>query len=410
MHFWIVTNARARRNGRLAASTLQNLQTGHALARQGHAVLLWVAELEGTLEAILRERLGLEPAAGLQALRFHPRGPQDEKKTPFGSWSARAVNGVRARRALGDWPEAIVTRSPRVLSQLRRWSGLPGTCRLVLEYQYPEFALLWRGWRRRNPDATPTACKERLRYWAAREREGVRLADGVLHASQDHRRLLRRFGYSGPTQWLPSGCQPPDAERKTPAEPVFDFGYLGSISPENGLETLIEAVGRLGRGRLLIQGGGEAAMFETLRLKAEKRNVDLTLAPAVDYRRVRGAMRLCAVGIAPISRRFGCEKRQYASPLKLIEWMAAGVPVVTTDVPSVRQLVENGKQALVVAPDEAEALSAAMGRLLDDTALRKRLVEAGVDLANRFTQDERARTIARFCETLATPDREAAIR
>jgi glycosyltransferase involved in cell wall biosynthesis len=418
MRLWIVTNARLHRDGRLAASALQNLQTAHALAALGHEVLLWVAELDGALDALLRDRLGLEPSSGLQALVFRPRGPRGEKKTPFASWAARAWNLTRARRAMGDWPDAIVTRSPRVLLDLAGRGGefsgrggLPAACRLVLEFQYPEWALLWRGWRHRRPEASFAECRRRLGELDAIEALGARTAHGVLYAAQSHPHLLRRYDCAGkPAQWLPSGCQPPDTADASTGEPVYDFGYLGSIAPENGLETLIDAMARLGRGRLLIQGGGDAGVVEALRRKAESLKVDATFAPAVDYREVRRAMRQCAAGIVPLSRRFGCEKRQYASPLKLIEWMAAGVPVVASDVPSVGQSVANEREALLVAPDDPDALAAALGRLYDDATLRRDLSAAALELAKRTTQDDRAKTIARFCERLQATGREAARR
>ena len=57
------------------------------------------------------------------------------------------------------------------------------------------------------------------------------------------------------------------------------------------------------------------------------------------------------------------------TPVSVIEAMALGLPVVTTDVGGIRYLVENGVDALTVSADDSEAMSAAVKALLDDQAL-----------------------------------------
>jgi len=63
--------------------------------------------------------------------------------------------------------------------------------------------------------------------------------------------------------------------------------------------------------------------------------------------------------------------------IALLEAMAAGLPVVVTDVEGVREVVTDGETGLVVPPADAGALSSALGRLLSDPGLRKRLARAG---------------------------------
>ena len=111
-------------------------------------------------------------------------------------------------------------------------------------------------------------------------------------------------------------------------------------------------------------------------------------------------MRRCRIGIVPISRRCGPEKRQFASPLKLIEWMAAGVPVIASDVPSVAARVAHEGQALLASADDPSALAAAMRRLTADEPLRRRLRDAGLPLAVESTFERRAQRIVAFVERL----------
>ncbi len=64
-------------------------------------------------------------------------------------------------------------------------------------------------------------------------------------------------------------------------------------------------------------------------------------------------------------------------PTVLLEAMAAGRPVVTTDVPGCRDLVEHEVNGLIVPPNDAPALAAALARLAGDAALRHRLAAVG---------------------------------
>jgi glycosyltransferase involved in cell wall biosynthesis len=64
-------------------------------------------------------------------------------------------------------------------------------------------------------------------------------------------------------------------------------------------------------------------------------------------------------------------------PRSLLEAMAAGLPIVTTDVPGCREAVANGINGLVVPARDSTALAAALRTLIDDPALRRRHGAAG---------------------------------
>ena len=70
-------------------------------------------------------------------------------------------------------------------------------------------------------------------------------------------------------------------------------------------------------------------------------------------------------------------------PLALLEAMAAGLPIVATDVPEHRHLAADSQEALLVPPADAVALAAAVGRILADPALAARLARAAQARATR---------------------------
>jgi glycosyltransferase involved in cell wall biosynthesis len=67
-------------------------------------------------------------------------------------------------------------------------------------------------------------------------------------------------------------------------------------------------------------------------------------------------------------------------PLVGLEALAAGTPFVAAAVRGVRELLTDGENALLVAPDDPKALAAAIGRVLDDDDLRQRLRAGGLRL------------------------------
>ncbi len=71
-------------------------------------------------------------------------------------------------------------------------------------------------------------------------------------------------------------------------------------------------------------------------------------------------------------------------PISILEALASGVPVVSTDVGGIPFLVEDGKTALLVPPRDPERMAEAMLHVLSDESLRERMVKTGLDHARRF--------------------------
>jgi glycosyltransferase involved in cell wall biosynthesis len=97
--------------------------------------------------------------------------------------------------------------------------------------------------------------------------------------------------------------------------------------------------------------------------------------------------------------------------LPLLEAMAAGTPVVSTDAHGNRDFCRHEENCLIADPDP-ESVSAALARVLGDAGLRARLVEAGLETAADYAWERRIDRLERFfLERAATaPQRSAAPR
>jgi glycosyltransferase involved in cell wall biosynthesis len=80
--------------------------------------------------------------------------------------------------------------------------------------------------------------------------------------------------------------------------------------------------------------------------------------------------------------------------------MAAGRPLVASDLPSSREFLRHEETALLAAPGDADSLAAAIRRILDDAALAERLARAAFAAAAGFSWDARARRLGALFEAL----------
>ena len=182
----------------------------------------------------------------------------------------------------------------------------------------------------------------------------LRRAGGVICVSETVAAAVRAAGVEAVV--IPNGVRVPD-EPAAPEEPPRPL-YVGRLSPEKNIDTLVEAVGDLG---LVVAGDGPL-----------RRLVPGALG-AVPHAEVERLLERAAVVVAP------CEREGFG--LAAAEAMAVGRPVVAAAGGALLELVSDGETGLLVPPRDAPALRAAVQRLLADPALRERLGAAARERA-----------------------------
>lgn len=85
----------------------------------------------------------------------------------------------------------------------------------------------------------------------------------------------------------------------------------------------------------------------------------------------------------------------FTSPLKLFSYMAAGRPIVASDLPSIREILDEST-AVLVKPDDPQALADGIKKVLNDPAFGERLAAAAKEKVKNYTWEKRAKKILEF--------------
>ncbi len=150
--------------------------------------------------------------------------------------------------------------------------------------------------------------------------------------------------------------------------------YIGQLTPRKGADLLVEAMPEVVRfypqaAFVLVThnpAGREALLSRAAALGlADRLHI---LGPVSEEEKI-ALLRACDVYILPT--------RYEGFGLPLLEAMACRAPVVTTDIPVVREIVRDGENGLLVPRGDSRALARAILRLLEDTELRRRLADGG---------------------------------
>jgi len=155
---------------------------------------------------------------------------------------------------------------------------------------------------------------------------------------------------------------------------LIRIGFIGRLDRVKRVPDLVQAVGRMEPWvQLEIHGEGP----DRGRIEAEIQRLGIW-----ERARLHGAIARPQEALAEMDV-LVLPSEAEGFGLVLIEAMAAGVPVVATDVPGIREVVRNEITGLLVPVNSPGALAAAITRVMGEAGLRERLVAAGKDEVRR---------------------------
>ncbi len=237
------------------------------------------------------------------------------------------------------------------------------------------------------------------------ERRCLREASSVLCVSGVTQRALVMEGVAaGSVTVVPNAASPIYFDGGPCSLPALAEGewcaYVGGLQPWQGVEFLIDAFAWTSRGRLLIVHSGNRGTRDLERRIARHRLAERVLlhpplAPT-ELAGVFGRLRFTVAPLAETAR----NTWQGCCPVKIVESMAAGTPVLAADLAVSRELIRHGEDGWLAPPGDRRAWALAIDLLFADDGLRARLaIGASASARPQVAAHEQLRKL--FRETVA---------
>lgn len=167
----------------------------------------------------------------------------------------------------------------------------------------------------------------------------------------------------------PAGQQDPDH---------FTVAFVGTLKPWHGVSYLLEAVALANAGAGAARHTWSATIIgdgpcrQDLERQAAELGVEAEFTGAVPPGDVTGLLHQCEAAAAPYPEP-APGRDDYFSPLKVYEYLAAGMPVIASDVGQIPSILQHGHTGLLVPPANPAAIAAALVQLASSERLRERL-------------------------------------
>lgn len=376
------------------ANGIQTMETCHALAQRGHDVMLLVRPDTQVPARDPFAFYGLAPDGRLTIDRV---GAPQRHRLRRGVYLASAVRRVRTSRN-----DVVFTRDLGVAACVLRFGGRHRPP-LVFE-SHGLAAVVGASLGSLLSTARSAAVRKQRRLWSRERLVWTRAEGYVTITALLAAELASHFGSRPAPAVIPDGVRlAPDRVFSAAPPPLSapTIAYAGHLYPWKGVDTLLQALARLPEARGLIVGGHPEEpdldrlkkLAEALNLGARVTFMGLVAPQAVHPLLTRADMLVLPNSATAISSR-------YSSPLKLFEYLAAGRPIVASDLPAFREILTDRQNALLVPPDDPEALAAAIRQLQADPGLANRLARSAFDDAPAYSWSARAARLESLFDAL----------
>lgn len=173
-------------------------------------------------------------------------------------------------------------------------------------------------------------------------------------------------------------------------------GYVGHLYPGRGIELIFKMATELPDIDFHIIGGTEEDT------KARKRGIEgnnVFFHGFIPPSLINNYILNCDILVMPYQKRVylgdKCsDTSQWMSPLKMFEYMASGNPIIASDLPVLREVLKQGKNAILVDPDDTDGWVRAVKHLANNEEMRERIAQQALtDLKQSYTWERRAQRV-----------------
>ena len=254
---------------------------------------------------------------------------------------------------------------------------------------------------------TPAVAARRVAAYADLENEFIGDADRIVTVSEPLADLLRRdHGLARtPDVVLNAPVDPPAGADVTGVRQVAGVAddvplivYGGGVNRARGIGTIIDALARLPDVHLVIVTRGNSVVVDLLK-RADKLGVAerVHTAPYVSPDLVPLYFASATIGVTSLLR---APNHDIAVTNKFCEYIAAGLPIVTSDTPAQADLVRRLELGAVYTAGDPASLSEAVQDVLQRRDALTARIAADADLRNRFSWRAQAETVRKIYDEL----------
>lgn len=246
--------------------------------------------------------------------------------------------------------------------------------------------------------------KQRVYFWLARR------AKGIITISQALKQKFigARFG-EGNIQVEPSGVElstfaldmPRDAARQSLGLPrelpiILYSGNFTTMGQDKGISDILHSLSHI-QGVLFVAAGGSEKDLARYEKEAKKLNVESRVALKGFAPQAMLSVYQQAADIALMPFPDTPHYRSNMSPVKMFEYMASSRPIIASDLPTIREVL-NEKNAVLVPPGNPRALAQAIGELLKNPERAQTLARRAREEVEHYTWGARSQRVLSFIE------------
>ncbi len=379
------------------ANGVQTMETCHALAARGHQVFLGVRPDTVRPPRDPLEFYGLPELPTLTIDRLRVAGSATVRRVLYCLFAVERTVCYRS--------DVILTRDLGVASVLL---NIPRWLRPPVVFESHGFSPVFAETMNELVSGGARADQAKRDRLFRREERVWKFADGYVATTKTLAvELESKFGPRENAVSISNGVRVlPNRRFGSPATQTSPVVlYAGHLYPWKGVEVLLEAVLRLPEVHTVIVGGHPK---EGDRLRLLHLATSLGISDRVDFigmisvSEVQKKLADADVLVLPTTSTVSADR--YTSPLKLFEYLAAGKPIVASDLQSTREVLEHESNAILVTPSDADALADGINRVLTDLPLATRIAENAFRAADHFSWEQRAERVERLLDAVQKPE------
>jgi phosphatidylinositol alpha-mannosyltransferase len=234
-------------------------------------------------------------------------------------------------------------------------------------------------------------------YWHWLLKRYFKRLDGRIAVSQPARDFVARH-FPGDYRIIPNGIDLEHFAADVPPIEEFCDGkvnilFLGRLEKRKGFNYLLKAYGRIKRAfpdsRLVVVGPGTRLRRKYMKEVSKMRLEDVVFAGYASYSELPRYYRTADIFCAPATgeESFG---------IVLLEAMAAGKPIIASNICGYASVVNDGVEGLLVPTRDEEALACAISSLLNDQALRRQMGARGRATVEKYRWDHVAQMVVGY--------------